>query len=140
MAKQANKTAIGAFVVVALALGVAAIVVFGSGKFFVKKQVYVAYFTGSVKGLRVGAPVVFRGVKIGEVTQIMLFADRENMIVQIPVIMETDPSKFNSMGPPVVNPREYLKELIKTYEECVYFGFWERNSYSLYRYTSNVFG
>ena len=87
MAKQANKTAIGAFVVVALALGVAAIVIFGSGKFFTKKDTYVAYFQGSVKGLRVGAPVVFRGVQVGEVTQIMLFANRSNMTVEIPVIM-----------------------------------------------------
>ena len=69
MSKQANKKAIGAFVLAALVLAVAAIVIFGSGKFFVKQDQYVAYFQGSVKGLRVGAPVVFRGVKIGEVTK-----------------------------------------------------------------------
>ncbi|MGD8257181.1 MAG: MlaD family protein [Desulfobacterales bacterium] len=114
MSKQANKTAIGAFVVVALALGVAAIVVFGSGKFFVKKDVYVAYFRGSVKGLRVGAPVVFRGVKIGEVTNIMLYSDRRDMIVQIPVIMAVDPRNFKNIGPPVENRREYLEKAIES--------------------------
>ena len=114
MSKQANKTAIGAFVVVAVALGVAAIIVFGSGKFFVKKDVYVAYFPGSVKGLRVGAPVVFRGVKIGEVTQIRLYADRRENIVQIPVILEVDPGNFKNMGPPEENRREYLEKVIKS--------------------------
>ena len=113
MSKQANKTAIGAFVVVALALGVAAIVVFGSGKFFVKKEVYVAYFQGSVKGLNVGAPVVFRGVKIGQVTKIMLYSDRRDMTVQIPVLLQVDPSNFQEMGPPQENRREYLERLIK---------------------------
>ena len=36
MSKQANKTAIGVFVVGAVVLAVAAIIVFGSGKFFTK--------------------------------------------------------------------------------------------------------
>jgi paraquat-inducible protein B len=114
MSKQANKTAIGAFVVVALALGVAAIVVFGSGKFFVKKEEYVAYFQGSVKGLNVGAPVVFRGVKIGQVTKIMLYADRRDMTVQIPVLLQVDPRNFQEMGPPQENRREYLERVIKS--------------------------
>jgi len=114
MAKQANKTAIGAFVVVALALGVAAIVIFGSGKFFTKKEAYVAYFQGSVKGLRVGAPVVFRGVQVGEVTQIMLFANRTNMTVEIPVIMQLEPANFQNIGPPPLRSRkEWIAELIK---------------------------
>ena len=51
MSKPANKTAIGMFVVGALALAVAAILVLGSGKFFTRKDLYVAYFEGSVKGI-----------------------------------------------------------------------------------------
>ena len=56
MSKSANKKAIGAFVVIAIALAVAAIIVLGSGKFLVQRDRYVSYFQGSVKGLRVGAP------------------------------------------------------------------------------------
>ena len=83
MSKQANKTAIGMFVVGAVVLAVAAIIIFGSGKFFTKSEYFVAYFKGSVKGLRVGAPVMFRGVKIGDVTQIRIYSNREEKIVEI---------------------------------------------------------
>ena len=78
MSKPANKKTIGAFVVAGLTLAVAAIVVFGSGKFFTKQDSVVAFFEGSVKGLRIGAPVVFRGVTIGEVVEMMILTDRQN--------------------------------------------------------------
>jgi paraquat-inducible protein B len=98
MSKQANKTAIGVFVVGAVVLAVAAIIVFGSGKFFVKTDFYVVYFPGSVNGLRIGAPVMFRGVKIGEVTQLRLYSVEKNMSIEIPVIFKVDPASFHSIG------------------------------------------
>jgi len=113
MSKQANKKAIGAFVVVALALAVAAIIIFGSGKFFVKTSQYVAYFQGSVKGLSVGAPVVFRGVKIGQVTKINIYADQRDRSFEIPVFMEIDPENFKHLGPVAENQEQYLQDLIK---------------------------
>ena len=113
MSKQANKTAIGVFVVGAVVLAVAAIIVFGSGKFFVKTDLFVAYFQGSVKGLRVGAPVVFRGVKIGEVTQMRLYSMREDLNVQIPVIFKVDPGSIHSIGPKVNDYKQQMDELIK---------------------------
>jgi len=113
MSKQANKTAIGAFVLVALALGVAAVVIFGAGKFFAKTSEYVAYFQGSVKGLNVGAPVVFRGVKIGQVTNIRIYSDQRNQSFEIPVFMEIDPENFKSLGPVVESRRQYIQDLIK---------------------------
>jgi paraquat-inducible protein B len=112
MSKQANKTAIGAFVLVALALGVAAIIIFGSGKFFVKTSEYVAYFQGSVKGLNVGAPVVFRGVKIGQVTKIMIYADQRTHSFEIPVFMEIDPESFKALGSAVESREQYIQDLI----------------------------
>jgi len=113
MSKQANKKAIGAFVVVALALAVAAIVIFGSGKFFAKSHQYVAFFEGSVKGLRVGAPVVFRGVKVGEVTKMMIYAHRDDQLYEIPVILEIEEDNFQSIGPRVKDRKQYLQNLIK---------------------------
>ena len=98
MSKQANKTAIGVFVVGAVVLAVAAIIVFGSGKFFVKTDLYVAYFPGSVKGLRIGAPVMFRGVKIGEVTKMKLYSIRKDLAVEIPVIFKVDPDSIHDVG------------------------------------------
>ena len=98
MSKQANKTAIGVFVVGAVVLAVVAIIVFGSGKFFVKTDFYVVYLPGSVKGLRIGAPVMFRGVKIGEVTQLRLYSVEKNMSIEIPVIFSVDPASVHSIG------------------------------------------
>ncbi len=88
MSKQANKTVIGAFVVGAIALAVAAIMIFAGGKFLTRYNTYVMYFPGSVKGLNVGAPVVFRGVKIGSVKTIDLRYDSKTLQVQIPVLVE----------------------------------------------------
>ena len=114
MSKQANKKAIGAFVLAALALAVAAIVIFGSGKFFVKKYQFVAFFQGSVKGLRIGAPVVFRGVKIGEVTKMMIYADRAKGSFEIPVILEIEEDNVRSIGPEVKDRKQYTQDLIKS--------------------------
>ncbi len=94
MSKQPNKTVIGAFVVGAIVLGVTGVLIFGSGKFFAEKHKYVLIFSGSVKGLNVGSPVMFRGVKTGSVTDILLYFNPEDLSVQIPVIIEVEPEKF----------------------------------------------
>jgi paraquat-inducible protein B len=115
MSKQANKKAIGAFVVVALALAVLAIIVFGSGKFFVKTYQYVAFFQGSVKGLRIGAPVMFRGVNIGEVTKIMIYADYHDRSYEIPVFMKISEDNFHPLGQERIKDyKQYLQDLIQS--------------------------
>ncbi|MGD8469882.1 MAG: MlaD family protein [Desulfobacterales bacterium] len=98
MSKPANKTMIGAFVVGAVVLAVAAVVLFGSGKFFRKTELWLTFFQGSVKGLNVGSPVVFRGVQIGEVTDIIVGFDPTELEVLIPVFFEVDPKKFQDIG------------------------------------------
>ena len=98
MSKQANKTLIGIFVVGAVALVVAGVAIFGTGKFFSERHRLVMYFDGSVSGLNVGAPVVFRGVKIGTVTDIVLRADPADMSIQIPVFIEIEPNRFERIG------------------------------------------
>ncbi len=94
MAKQANRMMIGMFVVMAVILLAASLVVFGSGKFFKKTQSYVMYFQESVKGLNVGAPVLFQGVQVGSVASIIIRADLEKLEAQIPVVIEIEPEKF----------------------------------------------
>ena len=93
MAKQANRMMIGGFVVIAVVLLAASLVVFGSGKFFKKSDKYILYFSGSVKGLHVGAPVLFQGVQIGSVISIIIRAN-PNLEVEIPVTIEVEPDKF----------------------------------------------
>ena len=65
--KRTTPTLIGAFVIGSFALIVAAVLFFGSGLFHDKRLAAVSFFNGSVAGLRVGAPVTFRGVPVGEV-------------------------------------------------------------------------
>ena len=94
MTQQASKTLIGGFVVGALALAVAGIMIFGSGKFFKKTTEYSMYFHESVKGLNQGAPVVFQGVKIGSVVNIQIIADADALTLEIPVIVEVEHDKI----------------------------------------------
>ena len=63
MSKKANPTAIGAFVVGAIALIILTLIILGGGKFFSERARYVTYFDGSIQGLREGANVNFRGVR-----------------------------------------------------------------------------
>jgi len=72
MAKRISPTAIGIFVVGSFALVIAAIVVVGSGSLFKKPIRFVCMFQGSVNGLKIGAPVKFKGVQIGTVEEIKL--------------------------------------------------------------------
>jgi paraquat-inducible protein B len=97
MSKPANKTVIGIFVVVALALVVAAVIVLGSGKFFKNNPKFVMYFQGSVKGLAAGSPVNFRGVKVGTVTEIKMLLDPKDLSVMIPVYVEFEPGSIEAM-------------------------------------------
>ena len=69
---RANPKVIGAFVVGAVALVVVGVLLLGGAEWLAEKRTFVAYFEGSVKGLNVGAPVEFQGVKVGAVTDIQL--------------------------------------------------------------------
>jgi paraquat-inducible protein B len=63
--------------------------------FFTREHVYVTYFESSVKGLSVGSPVMFRGVKVGSVQDITIVVEpnAESKLI-IPVIFTLDPTKF----------------------------------------------
>ena len=90
MSNKANPTLIGLFVLGAIALLVIGVLIFGSGKFFQETKTYVLYFQGDVANLKPGAPVTFRGVKIGSVTGVVLNFDARDMAVRIPVLIEID--------------------------------------------------
>jgi paraquat-inducible protein B len=94
MASKSNPKLIGAFVITALALAVAGILVFGGGQFLVTKIPAVLYFEGSLGGLAPGAAVNFRGVKIGSVTGIQIQYDVSKQEVHIPVFIEIEPDRI----------------------------------------------
>jgi paraquat-inducible protein B len=92
MAKRSNPKLIGAFVVSAIALAIAGAIAFGGTQFLVTKHKAILYFEGSVAGLNVGAPVNFRGVKVGTVTNIEINYDIDKQTLDIPVEIEIVPS------------------------------------------------
>ena len=98
MSKQISPTLIGGFVVGALALLIVAVVAFGSGQLFRKTQEFILYFDGSVNGLRIGAPVKFKGVEIGSVKDIKLETGLGQEVRKIPVIVEIDLKKVIRRG------------------------------------------
>lgn len=93
MSKQANTTLVGIFVVGAAGLLVAAILIFGSGQFLGDKTRCVLFFDSSLRGLNVGAPVDFKGVRIGTVTDIRVMLNKKDMSLQTPVYIELDPDR-----------------------------------------------
>lgn len=114
MKQRVSPTLIGAFVVGALLLAVTAVVLIGSGRYFHRTYAFVLYFPGSVNGLRVGAPVKFRGVEIGSVQDIRLQLKRDQSVFRIPVIIGIDPEKITSLGgsETILNsPAEYRRAI-----------------------------
>ncbi len=97
MGSKANPTIIGAFVVGAVVLTVAGLLLFSGGKFFTEKAQFVMFYDTSVNGLNVGAPVKFRGVQVGEVTEIVALTDPKEFSVVIEVVIEIIPGKFTDM-------------------------------------------
>ena len=70
-----NYFRLGLFVLAAIGVLVAVVLIFGSGQLFKKSFVIETYIKQSVTGLDTGASVRFRGVKIGQVTLIGLSGD-----------------------------------------------------------------
>jgi paraquat-inducible protein B len=85
---------VGGFILSGLALGVGAIVLFGATHLFNPVVQAVVYFQGSVANLDVGAPVTFRGVKVGTVTKVSVNLDMSNLTARIPIYLELDPSQI----------------------------------------------
>src|ERR1700675_928533 len=70
MSARTTHFRLGLFVLIAVTLGVGAIVVLGAGTMLRKKVMAETYLDESVQGLDVGAPVKFRGVHVGQLEKI----------------------------------------------------------------------
>lgn len=90
MKKRPSPTLIGAFVVGGLALVAAAIITVAGNELFTRKEHVVMHFSGSIYGLQVGAPVVFRGVRVGSVSSIRVLYDKASDSFSIPVLAELE--------------------------------------------------
>jgi len=86
---RAHPRAVGAFVLGAVALVVGVVLALSSGEWFTPRDHFVIFFPGSVRGLDPGAPVTFRGVKVGEVQDVNAFLTGKNdPLIQIEVLIE----------------------------------------------------
>jgi len=56
------------------------------------------YFDESIRGLSVGAPVEFRGVKIGEVVSYSLVGNSDSAEFKIPILIKIEPERFIITG------------------------------------------
>ena len=90
MSRKANATLIGIFVFGAGLLSIAALVFFGSYKIFSESETFVLYFDESVNGLDVGAPVKWKGVPIGRVSEILIRWNQDELSDHVPVMIEID--------------------------------------------------
>lgn len=57
---------------------------------YTRRDSYLMYFEGSVRGLSVGAPVEVRGLKIGKVTEVKLDINLKTGNIRVPVIVELE--------------------------------------------------
>lgn len=94
MSKKANPTVIGAFIIGAIAIMTILILLLSGNILFKKDIKAIMFFEGSVTGLNVGAPVKFRGVKIGTVTDIKIILDETTQTVTVPVLAEIDQESY----------------------------------------------
>ncbi len=112
MSRRANPKLVGGFVLTAIALLVAAALVFGSFTFFETTRKFVVFFQGSVDGLTQGSAVLFRGVPLGRVVDVGIRYDPKDSTFEIPVIIEIRPGVIARFSP-TLNPNiELMKELI----------------------------
>ena len=110
MIKQPNMKLIGLFIIISIAVLIGMLGYFLKSKFINNETTVVMYFDESVKGLDVGAPVLFKGVKIGEVSSVRLKANLKTMQFLIPVYAKIYNGK--SLITDTENERERLKRFI----------------------------
>ncbi len=112
MSRKANPTTLGVFVISIVALIVATLVFFGSGDVLQEKTQYQMFFTESVKGLRVGSPVLLKGVEIGSVKGVHAVNDK-NGDFYVKVVIETVNGRVRNEGATLADdPEEMLTFLL----------------------------
>jgi len=65
---------------------------------YTKKIKFIMFFDSSIRGLNLGAPVEFKGIKIGSVLDVRLEFDRGSTSFRIPVLIEIEPQRIIERG------------------------------------------
>ena len=99
MPKQPNKTLIGLFIAAGIAIIVITAGIYIKTRLSGNKQnTVVMYFEESIKGLNVGSAVIFKGVEIGNVTKIGIFANPDSMDFSIAVYAELNNQNIRAIA------------------------------------------
>lgn len=61
---------------------------------FTHKINFLLFFNNSVRGLNIGAPVEFQGIKVGSVLDVRLQFDQSDTSFRIPVLIEIEPERI----------------------------------------------
>ena len=81
---------------------------------YVSKLRFVLFFEDSVRGLNIGAPVEFKGIKVGSVIDVRLEHDEKNATFRIPVLIELEPERIMERGALMKRaPLEAFQALVK---------------------------
>ncbi|MBO6037651.1 MAG: MCE family protein [Acetobacter sp.] len=107
-----RKTLLGVFVILGGLLIIFIITMFGHIQFFAPTHKAVVIFQDSINGLSVGAPVNFRGVKVGTVDHISLCFDALTHNAYIAVTLILNPSQIRIIKGPHEKAAITLKSLI----------------------------
>jgi len=107
-----SATLIGTFVLGAAALVVAGVLFFGGGMLREERFTVVSFFDASVQGLRVGAPVTFRGVPVGEVKSMGVRINPRTGQSIIQVNMELVPGMVTLYGQPRPDSETLVASLV----------------------------
>lgn len=118
MSKKANPTIVGGFVVGAIALAIAGIMILGGRSFREERFTGTMYFDESVSGLDVGAPVDFQGVRIGTVTgvRIELDATRDGAAYR-PVTFQIELNRIHFRGGRAAKRGEVMEQVERMVQE-----------------------
>jgi paraquat-inducible protein B len=115
MAGKPNKTAIGIFVLGAISLTFAVILLYSGTKIFTEEYVFITYFDGSVKGLSKGSPVMYRGVQIGSVEDISITVVPSDSTLKIPVVFTIEAAKFGGAEIGKEEDRQSIQKAVGKY-------------------------
>src|SRR5262245_2294246 len=112
MAKKFSPPVIGVFVVGAMVLTIAAVLIWGSRSLFEHKFEYVCYFAGSINVLAKGAPVKYRGVDFGVVKDIKIRYRQAPDDRRIPVFLEAWGNRLRELGSEKEPSPDTVRELV----------------------------
>lgn len=123
MLSESQKLKLGVFVIGAVVLMVAVILVFAGGELFQETIRAHTYFTESVQGLEAGAAVKFRGVPVGQVTAIEISGalskavmgdEKLRILVRMEIRQQEGGGELSSLD----EVRDFIRQQIKRGARC----------------------